>query len=272
MVKDPWWLYAYWEIQPDLERLARSHLLPEEVAGLRSVLRVHDVTEVTFPEQPAHRSFDIPLSGLATSWFIHTDAPGRSFLVDIGLLTRSGRFLLLARSNRVDAPRFGPSDVIDEAWVTTDELYWKLFGLAAGIGVGASPMARGQELSHALFSGAWSSAGLVRTSAPSIKGFWFRVDTDVVVHGATEPKATVKIQDQAVAVRKDGSFSLRVALPEGAQAIAVEVTSADGRQTRMVTPIVSLSWAGSLHPDPTKAMEPLSKPNPTSRASRQEAT
>ena len=249
MVKDPWWLFAYWEVSPPTERAVRSQLLPHEIADLQTVLRVYDVTDVEFPSQPAHHAFDISLSGLASNWYIHTNAPNRSFLVEIGLLTAAGRFLLLARSNRVTAPRFGPSDVIDEEWMITDEMYWKLFGCAPG--VGSSPTAWASLLSQKLFSGAWASPGLggpSRTSA--LKGFWCRVDTDLVIHGATEPRSTVAIQGQPVPVRKDGTFSLRLALPSGEQTIAIDVTSPDGQQTRTMTPIVSLAWSGTLSSDP----------------------
>jgi hypothetical protein len=138
MVKDPWWLYAYWELQPEQERQARRQLKPEEAAGLRTVLRVYDVTGRNFPDEGANRWFDITVSDLAMNWFIHVNAPNRSFIVEIGLLTRAGRFLMLARSNRVTTPRFGPSDVLDEDWMISDEAYWKLFGMTAGIGMGSS--------------------------------------------------------------------------------------------------------------------------------------
>ena len=260
MVKDPWWLYAYWEIQSSTERAARSQLLPHEVAGLQSILRVYDVTDVNFPSQPAHRSFDIGLSGLATNWYIHTNAPNRSFIVEIGLLTNNGRFLLLVRSNRVTAPRFGPSDVIDEQWMTTDDLYWKLFGLSAGIGKGSSPTAWAQLIPQQLFSGTVSSAGLVGPSRQSlIRGFWCRVNTDLVIHGATEPKSTVLIQGQPAVIRKDGTFSLRVALPTGTHTITIDVTSPDGRTSRTVTPIVTLAWSGALSPETPSANPPRSQ-------------
>lgn len=262
MVKDPWWLYAYWEIQPSTERAVRSELSPQEVIGLRTALRVYDVTGIDFPAEPAHQAFDIGLSGLATNWYIHTNSPNRSFIVEIGLLTHTGRFLLLARSNRVTAPRFGPSDVIDERWMTTDELYWKLFGLSAGIGIGSSPAAWSKALPQQLFSGTVSSTGHAAPSRPSaIRGFWCRVNTDLVIHGATEPKSTVLIQGQPALVRKDGTFSLRVALPVGTQTITIDVTSPDGRTTRTVTPIVTLAWSGALAPDappskPTMSQQP----------------
>jgi hypothetical protein len=258
MVKDPWWLYAYWEIQPSTERSARSQLLPHEVAGLQSILRVYDVTGIEFPSQSAHRSFDISLSGLATNWYIHTDAPNRSFIVDIGLLTKSGRFLPLARSNQVTAPRFGPSDVIDEAWMTTEEMYGRLLSVSVGLGMGSSPTGWAKLLPPQLFSWNWSSPAVMGQHRPAlIKGFWCRVDTDLVVHGATEPRAKVAIQGQPVAVRKDGTFSLRLTMPEGTQTITIDVTSTDGRQTQTITPIVTLAWSGPLTSEAAKTASPV---------------
>ncbi|MBI2496202.1 MAG: DUF4912 domain-containing protein [Candidatus Omnitrophica bacterium] len=246
MVKDPWWLFAYWDIHPNTERTARRQLLPHEVAGLHSILRVYDVTGIDFPAQPAHASCDISLSDLATNWYIHVDAPNRSFIVEIGLLANGGRFLPLARSNRVTTPRFGPSDVIDEAWMTTDEAYWKLAG-TLGLGSGSSPLGWSALLGQALSSGGWSSVSVLGQGRPSlVRGFWCRVDADLVIHGSTEPRAAVTIQGQPVTVRKDGTFSLRVALPDGTQTITIDATSPDGRHVRTVTPIVTLAWSGSL--------------------------
>jgi len=261
MVKDPLWLFAYWEVRPETERSVRSQLLPSEIPDLRSVLRVYDVTDVEFPTEPAHRSFDIPLSGLATSWYIETNAPNRSFIVEIGLLTASGRFFMLARSNRVTTPRAGPSEIIDEAWATTDELFWKLIGSSALLG-GSSPMVWAQMLSRNAVLGSWSSGALTQTARPAIvRGFWCRVNADVIIYGATDPKARVRIQGQPVAVRKDGTFSLRVTLPEGTQTMTIEATSSDGRQTQSMTPIVSLTAAGSLGAEPGIHPPPAARPS-----------
>lgn len=250
MVKDPWWLYAYWEIQPVTERAARSQLLPQEVAGLQSILRVYDVTDRNFPEQPAHRWFDISLSSLATNWYLHTDAPGRSFIVEIGLLTHEGRFLLLARSNRVTAPRFGPSDVIDEAWASAEDLYWKLSGLAHGLGPGASE----QWLARRPFSPGMFSAGLFSPiRAPRPKRFWLWVDTEVVVYGATDPKASLTVQGQSVKLRPDGTFSVRMAFPDGHQVVPVEAVSADGQANCTVTSTLTRQTHGQSSADHPQA-------------------
>ena len=245
MVKDPWWLYAYWEVQPQVERAARRHLTPEEVIGLQTVLRVYDVTEVACPDDPAHRWFDIPLSGLAMNWHLHTNAPNRSFVVDVGLLTRGGRFLLLARSNRVTTPRAGPSEVIDEAWAIDDETFWRLFG-AAAVGTSSSPSSWTFAPSSA-HTGRPSGTAVVRPAL--VQGFWCRVNTDLVIHGATEPRATVSIQGAPVPLRPDGTFTIRLAVPDGVQTLTIDVTSADGATTRTITPTVTLAWSGTLEPE-----------------------
>ena len=240
MVKDPWWIYAYWEIQPHRERQLKQQLSPDEMAGLQSVVRVYDITGVSYPNQPAQGWFDVVLSNMAASWFIHTNAPDRSFIVEIGLLTRGGRFLMLARSNAVTTPRAGPSDVVDEEWMTADELYWKLLGMSAGIGMGGSPSGLKALLTNRLFSGALTSPGLFSpVKVQSGRNFWLWVDAELIVYGATDPKATVTIQGQPVHLKSDGTFSVRMSLPDGAQVIPVEAISPDQQEARTITPTVT---------------------------------
>jgi len=277
MVKDPWWLFAYWEIQPAVERRIRSQLAPEEVGGLQSILRVYDVTDLPtapaaqagrdFPTQPAHRWMDIPLSGLANNWYLHVNAPNRAFIVDIGLLTKAGRFFLLARSNRVMTPRAGPSDIVDEEWMVADEAFWRLFGVTAGIGMGSSPLEIRRLLEQKLFSRGLFSPGFfspgVFGQAPSQakKDFSLWVNAELIVHGGiTEPKATVTIQGESVPVKADGTFSVRMALPEGTQAIPVEATSPDGQRTQQITPQVTLQTEGRPAAPPRRAHRAAQRP------------
>lgn len=81
-----------------------------------------------------------------------------------------------------------------------------------------------------------SSAEL--TSAPAIegrRGFWFRVNAEVILHGSTEPDAQVTIAGRPVALRPDGSFSFRFAFPDGDFRLPVEAVSADRMDGRKAT-------------------------------------
>src|SRR6185437_13514246 len=64
------------------------------------------------------------------------------------------------------------------------------------------------------------------------KGFWFNVNAELIVYGATEPDATVTIAGRKIKLRPDGSFSYRFALPDGnyeMPAIAISADQTDGR-------------------------------------------
>lgn len=69
--------------------------------------------------------------------------------------------------------------------------------------------------------------------------FWLRVNTELIVYGQTEPDARVTIQGVPVELDPDGSFRVQFALPDGQQVIPVVAWSADGEQTRSVTPVVT---------------------------------
>jgi hypothetical protein len=59
------------------------------------------------------------------------------------------------------------------------------------------------------------------------KGFWFNVNAELIVYGATESDATVSIGGRKIKLRPDGSFSYRFALPDGNYEMPVVAISAD---------------------------------------------
>jgi hypothetical protein len=59
------------------------------------------------------------------------------------------------------------------------------------------------------------------------KGFWFSVNSELIVYGATEPTAAVMIGGRPIRLRPDGSFSYRFALPDGQYELPVVAISAD---------------------------------------------
>jgi hypothetical protein len=69
--------------------------------------------------------------------------------------------------------------------------------------------------------------------------FHFVVHTELVVYGATEPGATLTVQGSPVALRPDGTFSLRFQLPDGEQVLRAVAVSGDGKVERVITPVVT---------------------------------
>ena len=113
--RDPWWAFAYWEITPST-RLLALRALGAEGEGAREVLRVYDVTFLSFTGDNAWLSFDLELPPGTDNWYLNPSRPAASYLVEIGLRTAAGRFLPLARSNMVTLPRPSPSPDTKLRW------------------------------------------------------------------------------------------------------------------------------------------------------------
>ena len=243
IVRDPWWVFAYWEIAQHKENEVKSQIGQKGLNPVKSILRVYDVTDIDFNGKNAHNFFDIDLTGLANNWYINVGSPNRSWIVDIGILADNNDFFVLARSNCVRTPRFGMSDVIDEEWMCLDDDYWRMFGLSGGFGIGKGSLALKEmfkkRLMEQVSSGAISSISSPVRKKAAKKGFWLNIDAELIVYGHTEPNAKVRVQNKPVNLRKDGTFTLRFALPDGKQEIPVVATSNDGDDTRTVTPIVT---------------------------------
>lgn len=239
MVVDPWWAYTYWEITP--ARIQEGlRFLGCSLEQTRSVIRVYDVTGLEGTDRTQHY-FDLELSGWVTNWYIHVNGPDHSFLIEIGLLSKDGRFFALARSNTITMPRVAMSEVIDERWMSLE--FEKMYALSGGFrsGAGSAELKEMMEkrLKEVAFSGSVSSFGGSPVGRKEQgRSFWFVVDAELIIYGATDPHAQVAVSGHPIQLRPDGTFTLRYALPDGRFPIPVTARSADGREERTITPIV----------------------------------
>jgi hypothetical protein len=67
------------------------------------------------------------------------------------------------------------------------------------------------------------------------RGFFFHLDAELIVYGRTEPGAKVTVDGQDIELRDDGTFSQRLAFPEGALPLDFFAHSADGRDRKRIT-------------------------------------
>lgn len=63
-------------------------------------------------------------------------------------------------------------------------------------------------------------------------GFWFNINAELIIYGATEPDAAVTIGGRQIRLRPDGTFSYRFALPDGKFDLPAIATSAAGDDSR----------------------------------------
>lgn len=64
------------------------------------------------------------------------------------------------------------------------------------------------------------------------KRFWFNVNAELVIYGATETNAKVTLGGHEIKLRADGTFSFRFALPDGKYNLPAVAVSADGTDGR----------------------------------------
>lgn len=231
MVRDPHWVYAYWEVNEKRRSEIRSEVGETAYSKAKEYLRIYDTEN--------WNSFDIEVTGGARNWYIRVPAPNRTYCADIGYLTADGRFVAAARSNWVTTPLDRMSDIIDERWMIPD--WEKMYALSGGFGIG-----RGSMEIHELIKKRFqeeSASGWVTSMGSPVKKigerpFWLVANCELIVYGATEPTATVTVQGHKINLREDGTFSLRYALPDGKQVIPIEAIRDDGAQRRKITPIV----------------------------------
>lgn len=249
MVRDPHWIHAYWEVTQEAVDRARAEL-GDRWEGHRWILRVAGHPS---PGEPVGQGlFDIDISPNARNWYVQVPVPGIDYDGMIGILTRDGTFYPLAKSNRVTTPPDRMSTIQDVEWASTKEEFERLYALSGGNAAGMASVASAElgqpaEEKHreAWFSGMLGSmASGVRLGARE-RGFWFQVDTELIVYGATEPDARVTVQGRSVQLRADGTFSLRFQLPDGVQEISCSAESADGGSSREIKPIVTRQTTSS---------------------------
>ena len=88
------------------------------------------------------------------------------------------------------------------------------------------------------------------------KGFWFNVNAELIIYGATEPDAKVSLGGHEIKLRSDGTFSFRFALPDGKYdlpAVAVSADGTDGRaaELKFVRETQYLGDVGATPQDPS---------------------
>jgi len=129
LVRDPRWIYSYWEITENKYNEVRG-ILGSGFEKSKEILRIYDASSRPW------KSFDIAVSYGTRNWYINVPTSNRTYMVDIGFLSPDGKFIAMARSNAVTTPRDGMSDIIDEEWMVVD--FDRIYALSGGFGIGKS--------------------------------------------------------------------------------------------------------------------------------------
>jgi hypothetical protein len=241
LVRDPWWLYTYWDISEYKINKVISSIPVYERKELKWILRVYDITgQSKIKLEKAHSFFDIEISFDAGNWYINVNQPERAWIAEIGLKNPWGNFFPIVRSNIVKTPYFGISHLIDEEWAFPEEEYYKIIGIP-DLGKSSLEIRKRfeeffkKQISSPLAS--WGISGFFPPKVPKDK-FFLEVWTEIILYGRTTPDAEVTVQGKKINLRKDGTFSIRYALPDGDFKFEVVATSKNKKYKIKKTPAV----------------------------------
>lgn len=254
MVRDPFWLHAYWELtRQGVERAQAA--MGQEWHAAKPVLRLLEVSSGGTTNASEMELRTIEIHGGVNNWYVDVSDP-KSYRLDIGYQSASGKFFLLARSNIVSTPRAGSSDAIDENWTHVAENFDKIYALSGGYSDNGSSgdlqELFEERLRRPMGAPITTRYGVGLNGFDKKREFNFELDAELIVYGTTEPDAHVTLQGDPVKLRPDGSFTVRFSMPNCRQVIPAVASSADGMEQRTIVLAVERN---------TKVMEPLVRDN-----------
>lgn len=152
LTRDPEWIYAWWEVTTEkLDDISR-YIGAEDMESARMILRIYDVTGISFDGSNAPDHFDVEIEGKVANWYVHVPVSGRDYLVELGLVTADQRFIRIARSNSTHVPPGRVSTASDANWAVREDDFVRLYQLAGGQGEapGSGSLAGGPDQLDAL--------------------------------------------------------------------------------------------------------------------------
>lgn len=249
IVRDAYWLHTYWEITKNSVARAKA-ALAENWLGAQPILRLLRVSadKSTGPVEDPVR--DIPIHGGVKNWYIDMDGEPTTLKIQIGYKTADGKFYLMATSNTIGTPE--SDSEIDEHWTDIAEDHEKFYSQSGGY---EGPRTSGElqtvfeeKLRRPMHS--MDSSAMSHSPIHSFRPFDFEVDAHMVVYGATAPNANVSLAGEPVKLNEDGTFVVRMGLPDRRQVLPIVASSRDGSEQRTTVLAVERN---------TKVMEPITK-------------
>ncbi len=256
MVRDSYWLHACWTITNASVKRAEAALAAYWHTA-RPVLRLLEVDGGTTTSTSERVVREIEIHGGVTNWYIDVSTPLQSYRVDIGYLASNGKYFAIARSNAITTPAPDAADSIDENWTDVAENYERVYALSGGYheenSSGELQELFEERLRRPMNSPLGSQFGVgAERVLNRHRDFLFNVDAEMILFGSTKPDARVTLGGDPVKIRPDGSFTVRLSMPDKRQVLPVVASSADGVEQRTIVIAIERN---------TKVLEPMVREN-----------
>ncbi|MEX0588475.1 MAG: DUF4912 domain-containing protein [Cyanobium sp.] len=259
--RDPQWAYVFWELSDADRRQAMAD------GASQLVLRVSDVTGLGGGAAHLHTMQEVVVNSHATEWYLPVPLSDRDYRVELGYRVSSTGWRSLAFSAVARVPALHPSEQILDQFVPfaldapapgatpTAVIPEAAPGIHERVYQAATStwraVGRGSEAFHEVVAsghqtdglnasgvGLWAS-GRSDSGAGGVasrqRSFWLVADAELIVYGATDPAATLRIGNEVVPLAEDGTFRLQVPFRDGQQLYPITAVAADGEQKRHIT-------------------------------------
>ena len=254
MVRDSYWIQACWQVLRTSVKRAEA-ALAEHWHTAKPMLRLLEVDGSNTTSTSERVVREVEIHGGVNNWYIEVNNPPQSYRVDLGYLAANGKFYTLCRSNAVSTPLPDSTSEIDENWSDIAENYEKVFALSGGYSEDGNSGELRELFEERLRrpmgppNGNGSQFGM---GADRIlhkhREFQFQVDAEMIIYGSTKSDARVTLAGEPVKLRSDGTFTIRLAMPDKRQVLPVVAASADGVEQRTIVIAVERN---------TKVLEPM---------------
>jgi hypothetical protein len=253
MVRDPYWLHVIWHVTRTTVMRAQA-AMAEHWHTARPILRLLEVDAGPTTSTAEKIVREIEIHGGVQNWYVDAPNPPHSYRIELGYRSQSGKFFTIARSNMVTTPAPGSSDSIDENWNAVAKDYEKIYALSGGYNEERSSGELQELFEERLRRPMGPASAKYGVGAERLlnrhKDFQFAVDAEIIIYGATSTDARVTLGGEPVKLRNDGTFTVRMALPDKRQVIPAVAASADGVEQRTIVLAVERN---------TKVLEPMVK-------------
>lgn len=262
MARDPKWLCVQWDVSSDqIERIKSL------AKGLTAELRIY--SGAARKELVRRVPIVVPQKRRGT-WFVEVPRSDELYVAEIGYQEKPDKWVCMTTSALVRTPPTARSQeaAYEVATIPLDEPMRPLHRPAPEHRAGEAaprlspvpapgfpatvvplieeelmpPVVGGQPSSLAFSPQAPfgaqagpeapSSIAVARPAQAERRGFWLNLNVELVVYGATDPRASFKVSGQPVRLRPDGTFSFRFSLPDGEHELNIEATAPDGSDKR----------------------------------------
>jgi hypothetical protein len=256
--RDPHWAYVFWEICP----ADRESALAAGAGPL--VLRLEDVTGRQDGHAHPHTLQEVVVDAGAHEWYLPVPMSDRDYRVELGFRRTGGGLISLAVSGVARMPAQGPTGIVADRFIPFsldgvtstpvegptnsslglhERLYQQASGAHRRLGHGSEAFLQPRHEEGAAAGGQRSGVGLWASGrndsgaglAPRQRNFWLVADAELIVYGATEPSALLRIGEEVVPLSSEGTFQVQVPFRDGEQIYPISAEAADGVQKRSIT-------------------------------------